>query len=402
MLSLVRLRTPSMLQILSLNVARRTYANGPKSSNNGGGKSTTAQLIGASFVGAGLALAGVTYLSSKVDPKNPVLSMLPQAEASIFHSDASLSRYTFSRLYKSVAPSVVHIENPILSGGSTGSGFIISKDGYVLTNAHVVEDNSSRNNFVSITMSDGSSYDAKIIGLEPDVDVCVLQIQNPPEVVPVQIGSSSDTVPGEWVFAVGSPQGLSQTITKGIISAVNRNIDYLSGSPVGFGYLQTDAAINPGNSGGPLFNMEGKVIGINTLKLATGEAIGFSIPIDYAMNVAESIIESSSYVRPYIGAQVIMMDEALRTSLVKEYPFLSMFRSGVFVPKVVPGSPADKGGLRAGDIITSFDGRPIFRVEDIISNSKPIVGRRVPVVVQRFQGGKVVTMTITIVPLQKK
>ena len=229
-----------------------------------------------------------------------------------------------------------------------GSGVIYSSDGYILTNNHVVADADE----VEITLSDGRKLPAEVVGTDPRTDLAVLKI-DAGELVAAPLGDSDATQVGEWVLAMGSPFGLEQTVTAGIISAKGREMDV---QQMFQDFLQTDAAINPGNSGGPLVNLRGEVIGINTaIATRTGGymGVGFAIPSKMVEMVATSIIEDGEVRRGRLGALIQDLTEELANS----FQFDST--EGVLIGDIVPDSPAEEAGLQAGDIVIEFNGRPV-------------------------------------------
>ncbi len=229
-----------------------------------------------------------------------------------------------------------------------GSGVIYSSDGYIVTNNHVVADADE----VEITLSDGRKLPAEVVGTDPRTDLAVLKI-DAGELVPAPLGDSDATQVGEWVLAMGSPFGLEQTVTAGIISAKGREMDV---QRMFQDFLQTDAAINPGNSGGPLVNLRGEVIGINTaIATRTGGymGVGFAIPSKMVEMVAASIIEDGEVRRGRLGALIQDLTEELASS----FNFDST--EGVLIGDVVPDSPAEEAGLQAGDIVIEFNGQPV-------------------------------------------
>ncbi len=236
---------------------------------------------------------------------------------------------------------------------SLGSGFILDKDGYILTNAHVVEGASE----VTVILKDKREFRAKIIGKDPKLDVAILQIRDkdkkvPADLTPVPFGNSDKTRIAEGVFAVGNPMGLQHTVTMGIISAKNRTI----GVGPFDNFLQTDASINPGNSGGPLFNLHGEVIGIDTVIFSrTGQSggLGFAIPSNEAMRVIPDLKRYGRVPRPWLG----ILGQQLTPSLVSVYEL--PVSKGVLVYNLVRRGPADVAGIRQGDIIVGIDSGPI-------------------------------------------
>lgn len=232
-----------------------------------------------------------------------------------------------------------------------GSGFIISKDGYILTNNHVVE----KSNGIFVTMTDGKEYKAKIIGTDPRTDVALIKI-DVKGLVPLTIGDSDKLKKGQWVLAIGSPFGLDSTVTVGIVSAINRDTgDYLP-------FIQTDVAVNPGNSGGPLINLKGEVVGINSQIVSrSGGFMGISlaIPIDEVMRIVEQLKATGKVTRGRIGVQITEVPDDVAKALG-----LSTAH-GALVSNVEEGGPADKAGIRAGDVITDFNGQKINHMSDL-------------------------------------
>ncbi len=246
-------------------------------------------------------------------------------------------------------------------GGDTqslGSGFIISKDGYLLTNHHVVKDADE----IIVKFSDRRELVAKLIGSDARTDVAVLKVEAT-DLPAVTIGDPNKLQVGEWVLAIGSPFGFEQSVTAGIVSAKGRSLP--GGNYVPF--IQTDVAINPGNSGGPLFNMDGKVVGINSqIYSRTGGFMGlsFSIPMDVVMNVVDQIKTSGKAAHGWLGVQIQDVTRELAESFGMKKP------QGALVSKVIPGSPAEKAELQIGDIIIEFNGQLIEKSGDL----PPMVG----------------------------
>ena len=239
---------------------------------------------------------------------------------------------------------------------STGSGFIISADGYLLTNNHVVEDADE----ITVSLGDRREYKAEVIGADERSDVALLKIEA--ENLPVlKIGRSKDLRVGEWVVAIGSPFQLRFSVTSGIVSAKGRSIPNGSDSTY-VPFIQTDVAINPGNSGGPLFNLEGEVIGINSqIYTRSGGYMGvsFSIPIDYAMDVADQLKENGYVARGWLGVSIQEITSELAEALDMDVP------KGALISQIVEDSPAEKSGLKEEDVILFFDGEEIFYSSDL-------------------------------------
>ncbi len=232
-----------------------------------------------------------------------------------------------------------------------GSGFIISADGYILTNNHVV----AKSNGIFVTLTSGKEYKAKIIGTDPRTDVALIKI-DAKDLTPLPIGDSESLKKGQWVLAIGSPFGLDSTVTSGIVSAINRDTgDYLP-------FIQTDVAVNPGNSGGPLINLSGEVVGVNSQIISqSGGFMGISlaIPIDEAMRVVDQLKAHGKVTRGRIGVRIATVPEDVAKALGMDKA------QGALVSTVEPDSPAAKAGVRAGDVIVSFNGTHIRHMADL-------------------------------------
>ncbi|SNB47581.1 DegQ family serine endoprotease [Geobacter sp. DSM 9736] len=254
---------------------------------------------------------------------------------------------------------------------SLGSGFIISDEGYILTNYHVV----SGADEIKVKLSDGREFKGEVKGLDEKLDLGLIKIETKGEHLPVaELGDSDKIRVGEWVMAIGNPFGLAQTVTAGIVSAVGRVI----GSGPYDDFIQTDASINPGNSGGPLFNMNGEVIGINTAIVAGGQGIGFAIPVNMAKGTLNQLKEKGRVTRGWLGVVIQQITPELAQS------FGIQENVGALVSEIVKDGPAEKAGLKAGDIILEFNGRKIKEMNDLprIVASTPI-GNKVPVKIVR-------------------
>jgi serine protease Do len=241
-----------------------------------------------------------------------------------------------------------------------GTGFIISKDGYILTNNHVVSN--AKNDKVTIKLSDGTEVQAKVVGTDPESDVAVVKIDTDDDMPFLTLADSDALEVGEWVVAIGSPFGLSHTVTAGIVSAKGRTniIDGISFED----FIQTDAAINPGNSGGPLLNLDAEVVGINTAIMAPGGAnagIGFAIPTSLAKNVAEQLMESGKVVRGYLGVLI----ENVTPGHVETLDLEGL--KGALITEVNKETPAAKAGLEHYDVIVELDGDSVESANDLMS-----------------------------------
>ena len=234
---------------------------------------------------------------------------------------------------------------------SLGSGFIIDKEGYILTNNHVVEKASA----IKVRLKDGKEYDAKIVGRDSKTDIAVIKISTKNGVSVATLGDSDKLEVGEWVIAVGNPFGLEHTVTAGIVSAKGRVI----GQGPYDDFIQTDASINPGNSGGPLFNLNGEVVGINTAILSGGTGIGFAIPINLAKSLLPQLKSKGKVVRGWLGVVIQKVTPELAKSFnLKE-------SEGALVSDVIEDSPASKADIRRGDVVVSFDSHPIKDMEQL-------------------------------------
>ena len=284
-------------------------------------------------------------------------------------TDILSTQKAFTNVSKKVTPSVVNIStvsrkkviqpffeaNPFFEDffgapqtrqdKSLGSGFLISKDGYIVTNNHVVHDAES----VQVKLSNDKVYDAKVVGGDPKTDIAVIKINSTD--LPVAVFGNSDKLEvGQWAIAIGNPFGLDRTMTVGVISATGRTN---MGIEAYENFIQTDASINPGNSGGPLLNVYGEVIGINTAIVAAGQGIGFAIPVNMAKPIIAQLIQKGSVSRGYMGVTIQPVTEELAQS------FGLKQARGALVNDVIKGGPADRAGVRQGDVITALNGSEV-------------------------------------------
>jgi len=271
---------------------------------------------------------------------------------------------------------------------SLGSGFIIDKDGYIITNNHVVEGADE----IKVKLADGREFKAKVVGRDSKTDLALIKISSLFKDLPtLPLGDSDKIRVGDWVLAIGNPFGLEHTVTQGIISATGRVI----GSGPYDNFLQTDAPINPGNSGGPLINLKGEVIGINSAIVATGQGIGFAIPSNMAKTVISQLKEKGKVTRGWIGVSIQSLTPEIAQSFKLKEP------TGALVADVMPGSPADIAGIKRGDIIISFDGKEIKSMSDLPRTvAETPVGKDVDIKIIR--NGKEMPMKLKVAELTEQ
>ncbi len=337
-------------------------------------------ILGA-IIGGLIGSVGGYYLinnKNKTSSKEISNNILPTQEVYVPSSLGSFEK-DIVNVVKKTMPAVVNISTVTLvedfffgvyPQSGIGSGFIIDPKGYILTNYHVVE--GARK--IDVTLSEGKKYTGKIVGYDKRSDLAVIKIdaENLPY---LPLGDSDKLEPGQFAIAIGNPYGLNRTVTLGIVSALNRTIIEPNGVRLE-NLIQTDAAINPGNSGGPLINIKGEVIGINTAIKSDAQGIGFAIPINKAKEIANKLIKEGKITYPWIGIR----GYAITSDMLDYIKF--PVNKGVVIAEVVPGSPADKAGLKGGnrviyvdgtqiivggDIITKIDGKSVESMEDLRS-----------------------------------
>jgi serine protease Do len=264
---------------------------------------------------------------------------------------------------------------------SLGSGFLIDKDGHIVTNNHVIEGADQ----IKVILSDDKEFDAELIGRDPKTDLALIRIKGAKNLTPIELGNSDQLKVGTWVVAIGSPFGLEQTVTAGIVSAKGRII----GSGPYDDFIQTDASINPGNSGGPLLNMDGEVVGINTAIIASGQGIGFAIPINLAKGIIDQLKEKGEVTRGWLGVGI----QDLTPELADYYNLKA--EKGVLITQVFEGDPADKAGIKVNDIILSVDGKSVSTGRELSAMiaSTP-VGHKTTLDLVRDGRKKAVTVTL--------
>ena len=243
----------------------------------------------------------------------------------------------------------------------TGSGFIVSSDGLILTNAHVLE-GADR---VTVTLKDGRTIEGTVMGTDRLTDLAVVKVAE--EGLPaVRFGNSESLQIGEWAIAIGNPLGLDNTVTTGIISATGRNSAQIGAGDKRIDFIQTDAAINPGNSGGPLLNAKGEVIGINTAIIKNAQGLGFAIPINSARDIAEQLIAKGKVEHPFLGIRMAQISPELKTQLKNRFNFTTTENKGIFLINVVANSPAARAGLRRGDIVKAIDQQKVDAPKELL------------------------------------
>ena len=389
--------------------------------SNGFGKSVLVPFF-SGIVGCSLVIGtcfGVPSIKEKLIGETTTNSTVQTSTATGTTTNLiSLSNYSNTAVFAAnkILPSIVGIQvtykatsNSFFSFGSpstteataTGSGIIISDDGYIVTNNHVVDSSSSNSSYSYYSLSDATSikvklygsdetYDAKIVGKDSQTDLAVLKIEKT-GLTAAEFADSDQAVVGEFAMAVGSPLGLDTTVTTGIISAVNREVE---SDGTKYVCIQTDAAINSGNSGGALVNSEGKVIGINTLKLSGSgvEGIGFAIPINSTLDVISQLKDHNKVLRPYIGITGLDLDN----DTVKRYSLATL---GVYVRSVQNFSPAEKAGLQAGDIIIKADDTDIKTMDELNEiKNKHQIGDTMTLKINRNGEEKDITLTLAETP----
>ncbi len=317
---------------------------------------------------------GVPSIKSKLIPTNimPTTTISSGATANVETVSLDDLSSTAEGVAKKVLPSVVGVKIKYnissIFGSSTaeatGSGIIISSDGYIVTNNHVISEQSG-NSYYQVTQAQGitinlyndsTDYTATVVGSDPQTDLAVLKIDTT-GLTPATIGNSDNLMVGQYVLAIGNPLGMESTMTGGIVSALNREVTTDDGTT--YVAIQTDAAINSGNSGGALVNSKGEVVGINTLKLAGDgiEGIGFAIPINSTVNIINQLIQYKTVKRPSIG----IAGSAVTSQISKRYNV----PEGVYVEEVIKDGSAEKAGLKVGDIITKIDGNEVKTVQEL-------------------------------------
>jgi Do/DeqQ family serine protease len=363
------------------------------------------------IIGALLLFAALTACRKKEEPYFYESNRKGTAEAPVKEvpRDILATQQAFATVVKSVTPSVVNIStvskkklvqpffeiSPFFGdffGGqaqpryhrenSLGSGVIINKEGYILTNDHVVKEAES----IQVKLSNDKVYNGKVVGEDAKTDLAVIKINSTESLPTAVLGDSDKLQVGQWAIAIGNPFGLDRTVTVGVVSATGRSN---MGIETYEDFIQTDASINPGNSGGPLLNVYGEVIGINTAIVAAGQGIGFAIPVNMAKQVVAQLIKKGNVSRGWLGVSIQPVTEEIAHS------FGLKSTRGALVSDILAGGPAEKAGIKQGDIITSFAGKEIKDPRQLqLVVADIAVGRKVDVVV--FRAGKPLTIPVTL------
>ncbi len=342
--------------------------------------------------GAGLGMGGMALLSPTKVAQSPTPTPVPTLTPASLTTSVASDPNLIASVVQEVGPAVVRIDatktvenqmpemfnDPFFGRffGSgqmpmppqqevvrgSGSGFIVSSNGQIITNAHVVDGATK----VSVVLKDGRQFEGKVMGIDPVTDVAVVQIQadNLPT---VKVGNSEALQPGELAIAIGNPLGLDNTVTVGIISATGRSSSQVGIPDKRVNFIQTDAAINPGNSGGPLLNEKGEVIGINTAIIQGAQGLGFAIPINKAQQIADQIVTQGKVQHPYLGIQMVSLTPEVKENLNQDpnSPITVNEDQGVLIVRVVPNSPANQSGLRAGDVIVNVENKPVTKADEV-------------------------------------
>ncbi len=306
-------------------------------------------------------------LSSEIAvPQNYVSKVVKQVGDSVVRIDASRKVTTnvpvmfndpfFRQFFGSQIP---NIPNQQIQKG-LGSGFVVSSDGLILTNAHVVAGSDQ----VKVTLKDGRTYEGEVMGTDSLTDVAVIKIEAE-ELPAVTFADSEQLQPGEWAIAIGNPLGLDNTVTTGIISATGRTSAQVGIADKRVSFIQTDAAINPGNSGGPLLNAKGEVIGINTAIIQNAQGLGFAIPVNAARDIAEELIAKGKVDHPYLGIQMTAITPEIKQQLKSQKNLDIESESGILIVNVVPNSPANKAGLKSGDLLQKINDQEITQADHV-------------------------------------
>ena len=377
--------------------------------------------------GVGLGWVSNRYLRQTQTSLDNSFSAVYSAPAVAGQTSLPISPNFIAKAVQRVGPAVVRIdaerklsesldsENPILKRffgkdqlrqfedrveQGTGSGFIVSTDGHVITNAHVVEGA----NMVSVTLKDGRTLEGKVVGIDPVTDVAAVKIEAN-GLPTVTLGKSKQLVPGEWAIAIGNPLGLDNTVTAGIVSAIGRSSTQVGIPDRRVQFIQTDAAINPGNSGGPLLNDRGEVIGINTAIRADAQGLGFAIPIETGWKIAQELFKSGKAQHPYLGIQMVDLTPELRKR-INDDPNTGLTISsdrGVLIIQVMDDAPAASAGLKQGDVILKLNNVEVVTAADLQAKIETVqIGEPLSLEIRRKDELKTLQLRPTAFPTEQK
>ncbi len=337
-------------------------------------------------------------------PQNYVSNVVQQVGDSVVRIDASrtvstnasplLNDPVFRQFFGSQIP---NIPSQQVQRG-VGSGFVVSSDGLIVTNAHVVDGSDK----VEVTLKDGRTFKGKVMGTDSLTDVAVIKIDA--QGLPAVTFADSDRLqPGEWAIAIGNPLGLDNTVTTGIVSATGRTSAQIGVADKQVSFIQTDAAINPGNSGGPLLNAQGEVIGVNTAIIQNAQGIGFAIPVNTARDIAEELIAKGKADHPFLGIQMVEITPDLKKQLKSQKNIDIDANKGILIVGIVPNSPADNAGLRSGDIIQKIGDQQVNKadeVQQIVAQTH--AGDRLPLSIQSNDKQRQIEVKVSVLPEPQK
>ncbi len=333
-------------------------------------------------------------------PQNFVTDVVNQVGGAVVRINASRTVETrlpeafndpfFRRFFGSQIPNIP--DKRVQQG--TGSGFIVSSDGLILTNAHVIDGADK----VTVTLKDGRTLEGRVMGEDRITDIAVVKIEA--ESLPTLTFADSDALQiGEWAIAIGNPLGLDNTVTTGIVSATGRNSSQIGVGDKRIDFIQTDAAINPGNSGGPLLNAKGEVIGINTAIIKNAQGLGFAIPINTVRDIAEQLIANGKVDHSFLGIRMASLTPEIKQQLKNKHNINLQNETGVLIVEVVPNSPAAKAGLRGGDVIKAIAGQSITaadQIQKVVEKTSP--GEKLSIELLRENRTVEVTVEVGILP----
>ncbi len=336
------------------------------------------------------------FIATAVNKVGPSVVRI-DASRSVSSSSDPMERRFFKRFFGEDVPNLPEPSQlPERFEQGTGSGFILSADGKLLTNAHVIEGADK----VEVTLKDGRTFIGKVIGADPVTDVAVIKI-DAKDLPVAPLGDTSALSPGQWAIAIGNPLGLDNTVTAGIISALDRSSTQVGISDKRVQFIQTDAAINPGNSGGPLLNANGEVIGVNTAIRADAQGLGFAIPIETAKRISDQLFATGKVQHPYLGIQMVNLDKEMRDRINsdEEIGVKIDAEQGVVIVRVIPDTPAESSGLQRGDLIKRVNDTEISDVTDVQSQVESGgLDKALSVEVIRAGKSKIIKVTPTALP----